>query len=80
MCNAGGDETEGFIGGSGVWAPLRGKIGGPARSEDSLTMVDVDLAVLKVSLQYAACAFRSSLQDARALYKVREENNLNEAR
>lgn len=48
MCNAGGDEMEGFIGGSGIWAPLRGKVGGPERSQDSLTVVDVDIDVLKV--------------------------------
>ncbi|WWD20802.1 hypothetical protein CI109_105279 [Kwoniella shandongensis] len=57
MCNAGGDAREGFMGGSGIWAPLRGRIGG-CGVEAALEVVDVDLAVLK---------------DARETYKIRED-------
>lgn len=39
MCNAGGDAIEGFMGGSGVWAPLRGRVGG-CGVEASLQIVD----------------------------------------
>jgi len=47
--NPGGDRKEGgFMGGSGVWAPLKGKIGGYEREEVGLQFVDVDLGVLKV--------------------------------
>lgn len=47
MCNAGGDAIEGFMGGSGVWAPLRGRVGG-CGVEASLQIVDVETDVLKV--------------------------------
>ncbi|WWC72698.1 uncharacterized protein I206_106662 [Kwoniella pini CBS 10737] len=57
MCNAGGDHLEGFMGGSGVWVPLRGKIASCA-IEPKLEIVDVDLSVLK---------------DSREMYKVRED-------
>ena len=47
--NPGGDRKEGgFMGGSGVWAPLKGKIGGYEREEVGVEFVDVDLEVLKV--------------------------------
>ncbi|AAW46909.1 hypothetical protein CNBM0660 [Cryptococcus deneoformans B-3501A] len=57
MCNAGGDAIEGFMGGSGVWAPLRGRVGG-CGVEASLQIVDVETDVLK---------------DARQTYKIRED-------
>lgn len=47
--NPGGDrKDEGFMGGSGVWAPLKGKIGGYEREEVGVEFVDVELGVLKV--------------------------------
>ncbi|WRT70818.1 uncharacterized protein IL334_007817 [Kwoniella shivajii] len=57
MCNVGGDPLEGFMGGSGVWVPLRGKIASCDVSE-KLQVVEIDLDVLK---------------DARNTYKVRED-------
>jgi predicted amidohydrolase len=54
--NPGGDRKKGgFMGGSGIWAPLRGKIGGYEREEVGVTFVDVDLGVLKVCLCSALC-------------------------
>jgi hypothetical protein len=50
MCNAGGDATEGFMGGSGCWAPLRGKIGGFEGEEETVRVFDVDVNVLKVGV------------------------------
>lgn len=50
MCNAGGDDMEGFMGGSGVWAPLRGCVTRMEAGEGT-EVVDVDLGVLKVSKQ-----------------------------
>lgn len=47
-CNAGGDPQEGFMGGSGVWAPLLGRVGGFAGSEVGVKVVNVDMRVLKV--------------------------------
>jgi predicted amidohydrolase len=47
--NPGGLRDEGFMGGSGVWAPLKGKIGGYAREEVGLQFVDIDLKALEVS-------------------------------
>lgn len=55
MCNAGGDSDEGFMGGSGVWGPFMGRIGGweisegDAASKAGLRTVEVDLDILKVS-------------------------------
>lgn len=47
--NPGGDRKDGgFMGGSGVWAPLKGKIGGYEREEVGVEFVDVDIGVLKV--------------------------------
>ncbi|WVQ77055.1 hypothetical protein IAR50_006734 [Cryptococcus sp. DSM 104548] len=57
MCNAGGDALQGFMGGSGVWAPLRGEGGGCGVAKD-LKIVDVDFGVLK---------------DARETYKIKED-------
>ncbi|WVO16923.1 hypothetical protein L204_104609 [Cryptococcus depauperatus] len=57
MCNAGGDPMLGFMGGSGVWAPLRGRIEG-CGAEPEVKTVDVDLGLLK---------------DARQTYKIRED-------
>jgi predicted amidohydrolase len=51
MCNAGGSASEGYIGGSGVWMPLKGKLAGVKGVEAGLEVVDVDLNVLKVSLE-----------------------------
>lgn len=48
MVNAGGDPAEGFAGGSGLWAPLRGKIGGLG-VEEGLKIVEINTDVLKVS-------------------------------
>lgn len=48
MCNAGGAAIEGFMGGSGVWAPLRGRVGG-CGVEARLQIVDVEMGVLKVT-------------------------------
>ncbi|WVN89073.1 uncharacterized protein L203_104289 [Cryptococcus depauperatus CBS 7841] len=59
MCNAGGDPMLGFMGGSGVWAPLRGRIEG-CGVEPEVKTVDVDLGLLK---------------DARQTYKIREDWN-----
>jgi hypothetical protein len=47
MCNAGGDDIEGFMGGSGIWIPLRGRVAGLGVAA-GMEVVDVDLAVLKV--------------------------------
>jgi hypothetical protein len=47
MVNAGGPAVEGFAGGSGVWAPLRGKIGG-LDGEEGFMFVDVNTDLLKV--------------------------------
>ncbi|KAL7420091.1 hypothetical protein Q5752_005056 [Cryptotrichosporon argae] len=58
MVNAGGPRDEGFMGGSGVWAPLLGKVGGFAAAEVGLRVVDVDLGILK---------------DGRETYKIRED-------
>jgi hypothetical protein len=57
MCNAGGDDKEGFMGGSAVWAPLRGRVGGCGVAV-GMSVVEIDVAVLK---------------DARDLYKIRED-------
>jgi hypothetical protein len=50
--NPGGPRTEGFMGGSGVWAPLKGKIGGYEKEEVGIEFVDVDLGVIKVSFVF----------------------------
>ncbi|WWC92416.1 uncharacterized protein L201_007373 [Kwoniella dendrophila CBS 6074] len=57
MCNAGGDPLEGFMGGSGVWVPLRGKVAS-CDVAAKLEVVEIDLSVLK---------------DSRKTYKVRED-------
>ena len=49
LCNAGGPVDEGYIGGSGIWMPLKGKVGGCKTVGVELAVVDVDLEVLKVS-------------------------------
>lgn len=58
MCNAGGDATEGFMGGSAVWAPLVGRVGGCGVSHPGVEVVDIDISVLK---------------DGRDLYRIRED-------
>lgn len=50
MCNPGGSAAEGYIGGSGVWMPLKGKLAGVNGVEAGFEVVNVDLTVLKVSL------------------------------
>lgn len=56
MCNAGGASAE-FMGGSGVWQPLRGLVGGLEAAE-GIQIVNIDMGVLKV---------------AKELYKIRED-------
>lgn len=58
MCNPGGEESDEFMGGSGVWQPLRGFIDGFDRAEVGLKVVEVDMDVLK---------------DAKEVYKIRED-------
>lgn len=48
MVNAGGPREEGFMGGSGVWAPLLGRVDGFDASEVGMKIVEVDLDILKV--------------------------------
>lgn len=50
MVNAGGPREEGFMGGSGVWAPLLGRIDGYAASQVGRKIVEIDLDLLKVGL------------------------------
>ncbi len=56
MCNPGG--TGDFMGGSGVWQPLRGRVAGFSDSAVGIAYADVDT---------------DSLKAARELYKVRED-------
>lgn len=64
MCNAGGDEPRGFMGGSGIWQPFKGKLIGSevALSSDDTTtelrQYEVDMGILAV---------------ARRTYKIRED-------
>lgn len=58
MCNPGGKAQEGFMGGSGVWQPLRGRVGGFPGADVGIAYCDVDT---------------DSLKTARELYKVRED-------
>ncbi|KAK4684937.1 hypothetical protein P7C73_g5227, partial [Tremellales sp. Uapishka_1] len=58
MCNAGGNASEGFMGGSAVWAPLQGRVGGFDDETTGVKVIDVDIKVLK---------------DARDTYKIRED-------
>jgi predicted amidohydrolase len=51
MVNAGGDKADGFMGGSGVWAPLLGRIDGFEGPEVGLKVVDIDLGLLEVSVE-----------------------------
>ena len=47
--NPGGSRGEaGFMGGSGVWAPLRGKVGGFEGEKVGMEIVEIDMAVVKV--------------------------------
>lgn len=50
MVNAGGPREEGFMGGSGAWAPLLGRIDGFDAPEAGMKVIEVDLGMLKVSL------------------------------
>jgi predicted amidohydrolase len=56
MVNAGGPEKDGYIGASGVWMPLKGKLDGCETVDVEMKIVDVDLDVLKVS--FPRYAFR----------------------
>jgi len=49
MVNAGGSREDGFMGGSGVWAPLLGRADGFDGPDVGVKTVEVDLSVLKVS-------------------------------
>ncbi|WOO82226.1 putative nitrilase [Vanrija pseudolonga] len=62
LSNAGGPAEEGFMGGSAVWAPLRGRVGGFPKSEVGVRLVEVDIDVLN---------------DGRDLYKIREDASRN---
>lgn len=55
MCNAGGPASEGYIGGSAIWMPLKGKLGGVEGVEAGMKIIDVDLGVLKVRYLYMCC-------------------------
>lgn len=48
--NPGGSRDQGFMGGSGVWAPLRGKVGGFEGEKVGMEIVEVDMGVIKVRL------------------------------
>lgn len=48
MVNAGGSRDEGFMGGSGVWAPLLGRVAGFDGPEVGVKVVEIDLGILKV--------------------------------
>lgn len=52
--NPGGSRDEGFMGGSGVWAPLRGKVGGFEGEEVGMKIVEIDVGVLKVRASLSA--------------------------
>ena len=74
--NPGGDRKEGgFMGGSGIWAPLKGKIGGYEREEVGVEFVDVELGLLKVRPLQENTRLQAELmrQDGRDLYKIRDD-------
>lgn len=53
--NPGGPRDEGFMGGSGVWAPLMGRVGGFGKDTNDVTemgvkIVEIDMGVLVVSM------------------------------
>lgn len=84
-CNAGGDrDKDGFMGGSGVWAPLLGKFAGFEGEEVGVRVVDVDLGILKVRGRRSYMilykdyvqipqAFQADCQASRDLYQVRSD-------
>lgn len=82
-CNAGGpaDAERAFMGGSGVWAPLLGYVGGFEGEEVGVRVVDMDEGVLGVSTGQEARGAaerkgrgqRADPQPARELYKIRED-------
>lgn len=59
LCNIGGDPQHGYMGGSGVWAPLRGNVGGVHGSEACLCVLEIDMNVVK---------------DAREVCKIRNDH------
>ena len=73
--NPGGSRDEGFMGGSGVWAPLRGKVGGFEREAVGMEIVEVDLGVIKVShIRFLGRDWHElTWQDGRDTYKIRED-------
>lgn len=58
MCNPGSKGDDGLMGGSGVWQPLRGRVGGFRREDVGIAYCDVDT---------------DSLKQGRELYKIRED-------
>lgn len=73
--NPGGSRDEGFMGGSGVWAPLRGRVGGFEGAEVGMKVIDIDLGVIKVSqvVLRSWCGITLTSQDGRETYKIRED-------
>lgn len=58
LCNCGGDPMSGYMGGSGVWVPLRGNIGGIPGPGAGLRIMEIDMNVL---------------QDTQKVYKIRDD-------
>ena len=54
LSNAGGPDEQYYMGGSGVWLPLKGNTAALGYDEE-LSVVDVDTEVLKVSLDPRTC-------------------------
>lgn len=50
------------MGGSGVWIPLQGKIGGFERNKVGVQTVEVDLKVVEVSSARFTCAEDSTVE------------------
>lgn len=59
LSNATGKPEDGYMGGSGVWAPLRGKVVGFDGVEEGVRFADVDLV--------------NVLRDTKEAYKIRED-------
>lgn len=50
FCNAGGPAEEGFLGLSGVYAPIAGRIAGSFEdSEEGMRVVEVDLGIQEIA-------------------------------
>ena len=78
MCNAGGDELQGFMGGSGVWAPFRGRVDGMDYAKEDLKVVDVDLRVLKVRLTPSSILPSNHLQALLTMKRMAETGTRSE--